>query len=59
MEINSVFLPCYQVKVAGHVVNNTNNREAAHSQVNNANAKPAELWQINQNGSATLLHVSR
>jgi len=56
MDVGKVYLPCYQVKVAGHVVNNTNNRESAHAQVANASAKPAELWQINPNGSATLIH---
>jgi len=54
-EVNRVYLPCYQVKVAGHVITNTNNREAAHGYLRAAAAKPAELWLIAANGSAQLL----
>ena len=39
----------------GHVITNTNNREAAHGYLRSATAKPAELWLINANGSAQLL----
>lgn len=50
-----VHTPFYQVKVAGVVVVHTNRREEAHTLLRTAAAKPAELWRINEGGSADLL----
>lgn len=50
-----VFLPFYQVKVAGFVTDQTNSRERAHGDLRSAAAKPAELWRISEGGEAELL----
>lgn len=55
MEGTRVYPPFYQVKVAGHVIDHTNNREQAHAQMRTAAALPAELWLIHDNGKAQLL----
>lgn len=55
MNETKVYFPFYQVKVAGQVVDHTNNRESAHATMRNAWAKPAELWLIPEVGSPQLL----
>ena len=57
--MEKVYAPFYQVKVAGHVVNNTNNQNSAYSEARVANAKPAQVWYVQADGRASLvLHVA-
>lgn len=50
----TIYMPFFQVKVAGRVVEHTNSRAEAHDAMKDAWAKPVELWRISQ-GSAELL----
>lgn len=49
--------PFFQVKAAGHVVEHTNKMDVADSAYRDA-AKPAEIWEIQDNGAAKLLRRS-
>jgi len=49
-----VTLPCFQVKAAGQVIEQTNKSKDAESAMINA-TKPVEIFQINPDGSARLL----
>lgn len=52
-EIKITF-PFYQVKAAGQVVDHTNRIDSAEQTFREA-TKPAELWEINSDGSAKLV----
>jgi len=56
--MDKIYFPFYQVKVAGKVVDHTNNHAAAHSSARISSAKPSEVWLIHEKGNAQLLYRS-
>lgn len=51
---HKILFPFFQVKAAGTVVEHTNSQDAADKVYRDA-TKPAEIWQINSDGSAKLI----
>jgi hypothetical protein len=49
-----VSFPCYQVKIAGQIIEQTNNSKDAESAMIGI-TKPIELFEIYSNGSAKLI----
>ena len=47
--------PIYQVKVAGHVVEQTMKSSEAHAAFKDARTLPVEMWRINEDASAVLV----
>ena len=53
--MDKIYFPFYQVKVAGKVVDHTNNQSAAFSEARTANAKPAQVWFVQSDGRSALV----
>lgn len=52
---DNVYAPFYQVKCAGVVTLNTNDRKFADNAFSEHNTAPKQLWQINADGQSKLL----